>query len=65
MTLVKEIDPEGNVKRPGQKLIWRTYQSPGANLSWHADEYDSLKLFGFPFCEKIDEHSRKVISIKK
>ena len=45
--------------------LLRTYQSLGPNLSWHADEYDSLKPFGFPFYEKTDKHSRRAISVIK
>lgn len=55
------VDPEGVEARRRYKLKRRTYNSPGPNFIWHADNYDKLKRFGFPIYGCIDGYSRKVI----
>ena len=58
---MKELDPEGAVRRQRHQLQQRKYYSKGPNYVWHLDGYDQLKPFGFAIHECIDGYSRKVL----
>jgi hypothetical protein len=47
--IVRELDPEGCEERKAKQLKRRRFVSPGPNYSWHADGYDKLKPYGFPY----------------
>ena len=58
--LLRELDPEGTEERRAHRLRRRAYRNNGPNDTWHCDEYDKLKPFGFPIHACIDGWSRKV-----
>ena len=60
---MKELDPEGAVRRQRHQLQQRKYYSKGPNYVWHLDGYDQLKPFGFAIHACIDGYSRKVLSL--
>ncbi|XP_033219325.1 uncharacterized protein LOC117174370 isoform X2 [Belonocnema kinseyi] len=43
MELLRKIDPEGVEARCRYKMKQRTYNVPGPNYLWHADNHDKLK----------------------
>lgn len=60
---LREIDPVGVEERRRYKLKRRTYSVPGPNFTWHADNHDKLKRYGFPIYGCIDGFSKKVLWI--
>jgi len=60
-SLLRDIDPEGTLKRRAHRLKRRSYRNPGPNFSWHCDGYDKLAPFGFPIHACVDGFSRKVL----
>ena len=58
---MKELDPEGVVRRQRHQLQRRKYYSKGPNYVLHLDGYDKLKPFGFAIHACIDGYSRKVL----
>lgn len=64
MVLLREIDPEGVEDRCRYKLKRRAYNVPGPNFTWHADNHDKIKRFGFPIYGCIDGFSKKIMWIR-
>lgn len=58
---LKELDPEGVLKRSTHKFRRRKYVSKGPNYIWHLDGYDKLKPFGLAIHGAIDGYSRKIL----
>ena len=59
--ILKTLDPDGVSARARKRLRRRTYISVGPNFTWHVDEYDKLKPFGFAIHGAIDGYSRKIL----
>ena len=59
--IMKQLDPEGVVRRQRHQLQRRKYYSKGPNYVWHLDGYDKLKPFGFAIHVCIDGYTRKVL----
>ena len=59
--IMKELHPEGAVRRQRPQLQRRKYYSKGPNYVWHFDGYDRLKPFGFAIHACINGYSRKVL----
>ena len=59
-----QLDPDGCEQRRSLALQRRRYSSPGPNHTWHVDEYDKLKPFGFLFHGCIDGWSRRIMWLK-
>ena len=55
-TILKEIDLVGIEERSRHRLR-RTYKTSGPNECWDVDDYDKLKVFGFPFHRAVNGFS--------
>ena len=58
---VKAIDLDEVELRKKQALRRRKYFSRGPNWTWHIDEYDKLKPYGFSIHGYIDGYSRRIL----
>ena len=62
--MLREEDPAGTLFRKSRYIKRRVYICEGRNSTWHADDNDKLKPYGFPIHGCIDGLLRKVLQLK-
>ena len=61
MEINKRVNPRAVEERVARRLNRRKFFSPGPNFSWHVDQHDKLKPYGYGLHACVDGFSRYVL----
>ena len=63
--ILKEIDPVGCKPLRQHSIRRGQYTNPGLDFTWHIDDYNKLKPWGFPIHRVIDGYSRIWLKVEQ